>query len=64
MVGRREEVENLAREIQLMRGLAHPNIVEYIGATVDERQGHVYIFQEWVPGETSAVHCSQPSMTH
>ena len=32
--GKRETVEDLVREIDLMRGLCHPNIVEYIGASV------------------------------
>jgi serine/threonine protein kinase len=45
-----QEVDNLLSEIQLMRGLSHPHIVEYLGASVDTEKGVLYIFQEWVPG--------------
>jgi serine/threonine protein kinase len=34
MVGRRDEVEDLTREISLMKELEHPNIVAYIGSYV------------------------------
>lgn len=34
IAGRQSEVEALASEIELMRGLAHPNIVNYVGALV------------------------------
>jgi len=44
------DAEELLREIQLMRGLSHENIVEYLGAWVDEQECVIYIFQEWVPG--------------
>jgi len=40
----------LLSEIQLMRGLSHRNIVEYLGAFVDSDSFYLYIFQEWVPG--------------
>jgi hypothetical protein len=43
MLGHLEEVENLANEIQLMRGISHPNIVEYIGASVDVDQVLMYM---------------------
>lgn len=52
--GRKDTVDDLLREIDLMRGLRHPNIVEYIGASVDEGLGLVYIFQEWVSGGSVA----------
>jgi serine/threonine protein kinase len=48
------ELENLANEIDLMRSLTHPNIVEYIGTKVDSANEYVYIFQEWVPGGSVA----------
>lgn len=34
MVGKLNEVEDLTREIELMKDLEHPNIVAYIGASV------------------------------
>jgi hypothetical protein len=48
------ELDNLANEIDLMRSLTHPNIVEYIGTKVDSANEYVYIFQEWVPGGSVA----------
>jgi hypothetical protein len=38
---RRESVDDLVHEIDLMRGFHHPNIVEYIGASVNT---HKYIY--------------------
>ncbi len=55
MAATTEEKDNLMSEISLMRGLSHPNIVEYIGAKVDETQGKIFIFQEWIPGWWSEV---------
>lgn len=52
--GQATELENLANEIDLMRTLVHPNIVQYIGTKVDSVNGYVYIFQEWVPGGSVA----------
>jgi len=37
-----------------MREFRHVNIVRYIGAAVDEAEGVVNIFQEWVPGGSVA----------
>ena len=37
-----------------MRDFQHNHIVRYIGAAVDEREGVVNIFQEWVPGGSVA----------
>ncbi len=36
MVGKKEEVENLAAEVELMRDLRHTNIVSCIGALVSD----------------------------
>lgn len=43
-------VQELQREIDLMRSLNHPNIVRYMGAEVDTKNNILNIFQEWVPG--------------
>lgn len=47
-------VDTLTNEISLMRAYAHPNIVGYLGADVDEAAGVVNIFQEWVSGGSLA----------
>ena len=46
----KENVDELVREIDLMKTIYNKNIVEYIGSFVDEISGHLFIFQEWVPG--------------
>jgi mitogen-activated protein kinase kinase kinase 3 len=43
-------VEDLQREIDLMKSLKHPNIVRYLGAEVDNSTHILNIFQEWAPG--------------
>jgi len=43
-------VQELQREIDLMRSLNHPNIVRYLGAEVNSKSNILNIFQEWVPG--------------
>ena len=50
MVGKQEEIKNLIGEIDLMRRLNHVNIVQYFGSKIDEENGIVFIFLEWVPG--------------
>jgi serine/threonine protein kinase len=47
---KRAVVDDLQREIDLMRTLKHPNIVRYLGAEVDSLRNILNIFQEWVPG--------------
>ena len=41
---------DIEREVHLMRTLAHPNIVRYIGCERDQTHSTLSIFQEWVPG--------------
>mmetsp|Transcript_14731 Transcript_14731/g.22206 ORF Transcript_14731/g.22206 Transcript_14731/m.22206 type:complete len:674 (-) Transcript_14731:403-2424(-) len=48
------ELAKLCKEIEYMRSFNHPNIVRYLGATVDEASLQLYIFQEWVPGGSIA----------
>ena len=48
------DIDDFQREIDLMQVLAHPNIVQYLGAEADEEKGLLYIFQEWVPGGSVA----------
>ena len=43
-------VAKLTQEVKLMARLSHPNIVEYLGADLDESEGVLSIYQEWVPG--------------
>ena len=47
---KRAIVEDLQREIDLMKSLKHRNIVRYLGAEVDSARNILNIFQEWVPG--------------
>ena len=47
---KRATVEDLQREIDLMKLLKHPNIVRYFGAEVDNSKNILHIFQEWAPG--------------
>jgi serine/threonine protein kinase len=47
---KRTIIEDLQREIDLMRSLNHPNIVRYLGAEVDSSKNILNIFQEWVAG--------------
>jgi hypothetical protein len=40
----------LYREILLLKDLDHENIVQYIGYDSNVKEGHIYIFLEYVPG--------------
>ena len=40
----------LTQEVRLMARLSHANIVDYLGAELDEAKGTLRIYQEWVPG--------------
>ncbi|GMH60327.1 hypothetical protein TrST_g5641 [Triparma strigata] len=48
------DIEDLQQEIDVMRILSHPNIVRYFGAELDDEEGSLNIFQEWVPGGSVA----------
>lgn len=48
ILNKSSEIDDLLSEIDLMRGLSHRNIVEYLGAIVDTEHCFLYIFQEWV----------------
>jgi serine/threonine protein kinase len=52
---KRAVVEDLQREIDLMKSLKHPNIVRYFGAEVDVAHNVLHIFQEWAPGGSIAA---------
>lgn len=52
MVGKPHEVEDLTREIELMKDLEHPNIVGYIGACVSIR----YVYCTAL--SSIALHCT------
>jgi Serine/threonine protein kinase len=43
-------LEDLRREIDLMKSFNHPNIVRYLGCEFDEAKQVLHIFQEWVSG--------------
>ena len=47
---KRAIIEDLQREIDVMKTLNHSNIVRYLGAEVDNSHSILNIFQEWVPG--------------
>ena len=47
---KRAIIEDLQREIDVMKTLNHPNIVRYLGAEVENSHNILNIFQEWVPG--------------
>jgi len=50
-----KDVMDLQSEIDIMRKLSHPNIVRYFGAELNEEEGVLNIFQEWVPGGSIAT---------
>ncbi|KAG6974493.1 hypothetical protein JG688_00003050 [Phytophthora aleatoria] len=43
-------IREATREVELLRGLKHENIVKYLGCHVDNRAQKLSIFTEWVPG--------------
>lgn len=45
-----ETADALYREISLLKDLEHENIVQYLGYDVDEEEGYINIFLEYVPG--------------
>ena len=50
----KDKLETLEREIRLLRGLGHPNIVRYLGCGKDlpeaESEGYVKIYMEYMAG--------------
>ncbi|KAL2370618.1 hypothetical protein RJ035_002524 [Blastomyces gilchristii] len=50
-------VTALKHEIDLLQGLQHPNIVQYLGTSTDEH--HLNIFLEYVPGGSIAMMLKQ-----
>lgn len=53
--------ESLMDEIRMMRQLRHENLVRYLGSQVSDSK--MYIFMEYVPGETLEHLCRACSMT-
>ena len=49
MAGHVDEQDSVIAEIDLMRQLKHPNVVQYLGVSVDVENCIVNIFQEWMP---------------
>jgi serine/threonine protein kinase len=47
-------MNDLRREIDVMKSLQHPNIVRYFGCEMDKQNKVLHIFQEWVPGGSIA----------
>jgi hypothetical protein len=52
--GLREIKDGLFREISLLEDLDNEYIVQYLGYNVDEEEGHINIFLEYVPGGSIA----------
>ena len=50
----RDEIDTYYSEIELMRELGHPNIIEYLGA--QQTSGHLDILMEYVPGGSLHSH--------
>jgi serine/threonine protein kinase len=50
----RENKDALFREISLLEDLDNEYIVQYLGYDVDESEGHINIFLEYVPGGSIA----------
>ncbi len=54
MLGNPQEIDKLMSEIELMKNLNHPNIVQYLGSHVDTQNHVVSIFQAWMSGGSVA----------
>lgn len=54
-----EAADALYREIRLLKDLDHENIVQYIGYDSNIKEGHIYIFLEYVPGGSISSLLSQ-----
>ena len=50
----RQLLDDLRREIDLMKSFDHSNIVRYFGCEMDSKKQVLHIFQEWVPGGSVA----------
>lgn len=50
----RQLLDDLRREIDLMKSFNHTNIVRYFGCEMDSKKQVLHIFQEWVPGGSVA----------
>jgi len=46
----RQLLDDIRREIDLMKSFHHANIVQYCGCEMDSKKQVLHIFQEWVPG--------------
>lgn len=47
-----EDFQKLNNEIDLMKKLDHPNVVQYLGSVEDQEKRALYIFMEYVTGGT------------
>ena len=47
-------MDDLRREIEMMKALQHPNIVQYLGCETSRKKKLFHIFQEWLPGGSIA----------
>jgi serine/threonine protein kinase len=66
MVGKPHEVEDLTREIELMKDLEHPNIVGYIGACVSTTLHYIllhYILLHYILLHYILLHCTALNCT-
>uniref|UniRef100_A0A7S1PF67 Protein kinase domain-containing protein n=1 Tax=Percolomonas cosmopolitus TaxID=63605 RepID=A0A7S1PF67_9EUKA len=55
----RQTIESIMREINVMKGLEHPNIVRYLGVEHDDRKEVLNIFMELVHGGALATVAKQ-----
>ncbi|KAI9031590.1 kinase-like domain-containing protein [Phycomyces nitens] len=47
---RKDIIDEICRESEVLVNVQHPNIVEYLGSDIDMEGGYVYMFIEYVPG--------------